>query len=114
MPFSFPGESMEKIGPGEEKLKLPGLEKKILKPVVKVPISRVTVTEKGKLLERAGRKITGLQPQGHGRGISEVSRSFGELGELNGKAGSVSRKPADAGKAAHKPGLFRAFPNPIA
>jgi hypothetical protein len=56
-----------------------------------VPISRVTVTEKGKLLERAGRKITSLQPQGHGRGISEVSRSFGELGELNGEAGSVAR-----------------------
>ena len=41
------------------------------------------VTEKGKLLERAGRKITGLKPLGHGSGVAEVSRSFGELGEIH-------------------------------
>ena len=29
------------------------------------------VPEKGKLLERAGRKITGLQPLGQGSGIAE-------------------------------------------
>jgi hypothetical protein len=103
-----------KSGPLGKNLNSWQVAEKILKQLVKVPISKLTVTEKGKLPERAGRKITGLQPQGHGRGISEVNRSFGELGELNGKAGSVPRQQAGAGKAGREPGVERAFLNPMA
>jgi hypothetical protein len=55
-----------------------------------------TVTEKGKLLERAGRKITGLKPFGQGSGIAEVDRPFGELGVPNRKAGSVAHGTREA------------------
>jgi hypothetical protein len=57
------------------------------------------VTEKGKLLERAGRKITGLKPPGQGSGIAEVSRSFGELGEIHGEFDRLPKEPGGVGNA---------------
>jgi hypothetical protein len=56
------------------------------------------VPEKGKLLERAGRKITGLKPYGQGSGIAEEDQPFGELGEPHRKANAVSPDPGRCGK----------------
>ncbi len=62
----------------------------------KLPISRCReATEKGKLIERSGRKVTGLQPAGQGSGTAEVDRSFGELGWPDRRAGSVSPGPRE-------------------
>jgi len=55
---------MEDIGPGAVKLKSAGARKKFKdreETDDKLIVVR-TVPEKGKLLERAGRKITGLKP----------------------------------------------------
>jgi hypothetical protein len=67
---------MEGIGRGRQKLKSAGPTenfKEVEETDDKLSVVRM-VPEKGKLLERAGRKITGLQPLGQGSGIAEEDR----------------------------------------
>jgi hypothetical protein len=70
-----------------------------------------TVPEKGKLLERVGRKITGLKPLGQGSGIAEEDRAFGGLGEPHRKARSVTHGTRKARERLTGSQGFKAFPN---
>jgi len=83
---------MGEIGPGPQKLKSAGLGENFKGDAETADklIEVRTVPEKGKLLERVGRKITGLKPKGQGSGIAEEDQPFGGLGEPHRKAISVS------------------------
>jgi hypothetical protein len=87
---------------------------KILKAWQKLPISCLklrTVPEKGKLLERAGRKITGLKPCGQGSGIAEEDHPLVNSENPHRKARSVALGTRKARERLTGSQGFEAFSN---
>lgn len=72
------------------------------------------VPEKGKLLERAGRKITGLKPLGQGSGIAEEDHPLVNSENPHRKARSVALGTRKARERLTGSQGFEAFPNHMA
>jgi hypothetical protein len=104
---------MEEIGPDSQKLKLANLRENFKddEETADKLIEVRTVPEKGKLLERAGRKITGLKPEGQGSGIAEEDHPLVNSVNHYRKARSI---PSGLREARERPTSGqggKAFPN---